>query len=223
MAAKKKFYAVRAGRNTGVFEDWTTAEKQVAKFKGAIFQSFDNPKTAWDFVRCTPKEFQKRFGAKTTVVSPLKKIDKTNSAIAYTDGSYEPKDKTYSYGAVILWKNKIIKISQRFDDEINSELRNVAGELMGAMRAIKFAYKNEIKHLTLYHDYQGIAAWAKGTWKANLEFTKHYRDYVQDLADKLTIDFVWVKGHSGDYYNEMVDYLAKTAIFIESRKVEDDA
>jgi ribonuclease H-related protein len=219
---KKKFYAVRVGRQTGVFDDWKKAEQQVNKFKGAIYQSFDNPKIAWEFVRANAQEFELKFANQQIDTTQQAKVSPTQ-AVAYTDGSFDATSQTYSYGVVILWNQKLIKMARRFKKTRDVELRNVAGELEGAIRALKFAHQNKIKSLTLYHDYQGIAAWATGKWKANLPLTQEYRDYVEKLRVDLDVKFVWVKGHSGDYYNEMVDALASHATLTEYRKVEKNA
>ena len=36
----KKYYAVKAGRNTGIFETWDEAKEEVHGFKNAIYKSF---------------------------------------------------------------------------------------------------------------------------------------------------------------------------------------
>ena len=37
-----KYYAVKCGRKTGVFIDWSSCEKQVKGFPNAAFKSFKN-------------------------------------------------------------------------------------------------------------------------------------------------------------------------------------
>lgn len=143
------------------------------------------------------------------------------SAIAYTDGSFDSKNKTYSYGVIIIWGNKLIKMSLRYHKDENSRYQNVAGELMGAIRVVKFALSNKIKKITIHYDYKGIACWASGEWQAKNGLTKKYQKFIQEAIVKISIDFKWVKGHSGDYYNGMVDSLATSASFSEYRNVEE--
>ena len=47
---KKKFYAVRNGRETGIFEDWATCEKQIRGYSGAEYKSFKTEQEALDYL-----------------------------------------------------------------------------------------------------------------------------------------------------------------------------
>ena len=38
----KKYYAVRKGREIGIFTDWSECEKQIKGYSGAEFKSFFN-------------------------------------------------------------------------------------------------------------------------------------------------------------------------------------
>jgi hypothetical protein len=49
MAKKKKWYGVRTGYKTGVFETWDECKLQVDGFKGAAFRAFDSQQEALDF------------------------------------------------------------------------------------------------------------------------------------------------------------------------------
>ena len=94
-------------------------------------------------------------------------------------------------------------------------MRNVAGEIMGAKAAMEYALQQGIKSLIIYHDYEGIAKWCLNEWKTNKEGTKKYKEFYDSIKDKIQIQFVKVKGHSNDKYNDMADRLAKDALGIE--------
>ena len=49
----KKFYAVRAGRKTGVFLTWDECKKQVMGFPGASYKGFATQAEAEAFVKGT--------------------------------------------------------------------------------------------------------------------------------------------------------------------------
>ena len=93
-------------------------------------------------------------------------------------------------------------------------MRNVAGEIKGSEAAMQYALDHKIPSIIIYHDYQGIASWCNGDWKANKAGTIAYRDFYQKAKRKINIEFRKVKGHSNDKYNDMVDELAKEALGI---------
>ena len=54
--AKKKFYAVKQGRKTGLFLTWDDCRKQVMGYPGAIYKSFGKQKrkNIWESVAQWP-------------------------------------------------------------------------------------------------------------------------------------------------------------------------
>ena len=51
-------------------------------------------------------------------------------------------------------------------------------------------------------------------WKANKPGTQEYQRKVKEYRQDLKIAFVKVLAHSGDFYNERADVLAKKAVGI---------
>lgn len=140
-------------------------------------------------------------------------------AIAYVDGSYNVRTKDFSYGIVFFTgaedaagNKQELHFSRSFSHPELAEMRNVAGEIMGAAQAMKIADKLGIKELTIYHDYEGIAKWCTGEWKAKKAWTKKYQEYYQTMSRTIRIQFVKVKGHSNDPYNDLADELARKAV-----------
>lgn len=194
-----KYYAVKAGKKTGIFLNWEECKEQVNGFSGASYKSFTSKEEAENFLNS---------GIKKTVP------DKSG-VIAYVDGSYHMHTKEFSYGMVILKDGKEYCFSEKFEDPELALMRNVAGEIMGAKAAMEYALQQGIKSLIIYHDYEGIAKWCLNEWKTNKEGTKKYKEFYDSIKDKIQIQFVKVKGHSNDKYNDMADRLAKDALGIE--------
>ena len=133
---------------------------------------------------------------------------------AYVDGSYNVATKEYSYGAVIFAGDKKECFSEKFDDPELATMRNVAGELEGSMKAMRYAVEAGASELDIYYDYEGIEKWCTGAWKTNKDGTKAYKAFYEEISKKLKVNFHKVKGHSGDRYNDEADILAKKALGI---------
>lgn len=198
--AKKKVYAVRKGKITGLFYSWSECEAAVSGYPGAEYKGF-----------LTEDEAKEYLGYKTS------KEDKKEELrlIAYVDGSFDAAIGKYAFGCVILTPDgDIIKESGNGDNPESLAIRNVAGEMLGAMTAVRWAIKNGYDNLELRYDYEGIEKWATGVWKAKNTLTQKYAEYMQRQQNHIKISFRKVKAHSGDYYNEEADKLAKEALKI---------
>lgn len=206
--SNSKFYVVKVGRKPGIYKNWTECKKQVDGFSGAVYKSFLNIVEAEAYLWGTKLENEKR-----DVI-----ID-SNELYAYVDGSYSDEFQTYSYGCVIIRNNQIVqKLSGNEQKSEYIEMRNVAGELLGAMNAVKWAIEKGYPAVKIFHDYEGIARWPNNEWKANKEGTKEYVEFIKNSRKVIEISFEKVKGHSGDTYNDMADMLAKDALKVNMKK-----
>ena len=223
--AKKKFYAVKQGRKTGMFLTWDDCKKQVMGYPGAIYKSFGTREEAEAYLGVTGAQTgqkngtvdatERTAGITRSVASGNNKSENTENAVEiYVDGSYHAATKEFSYGMVVLVDGKEEKFSQKMTDPELAQMRNVAGEIKGSEAAMQYALDYKIPSIIIYHDYQGIASWCNGDWKANKPGTIAYRDFYREASRKIKIQFRKVKGHSNDKYNDMVDQLAKEALGI---------
>lgn len=194
---KKKFYAVKTGRKPGIYLSWDACKAQITGYSGAVYKGFETEDEARLFLSD----------------SRIKKEPSEDALVAYVDGSYNVATKEFSYGMVLLEAGKVIaKECEKSNDASLAAMRNVAGEIKGAEAAMRYAKEHDRKELVIYHDYEGIAKWCLGEWKANKEGTKAYKAFYDAVSRQIQITFVKVKGHSGDTYNEMADQLAKQAL-----------
>ena len=87
-------------------------------------------------------------------------------------------------------------------------MRNVVGELFACIEGVNYAKNNGYSEITVHYDYQGIKAWTNGQWKAKKEETQRYKAWFDEINKEIKINFVKVKAHSGNKYNELADKLA---------------
>lgn len=193
----KKFYAVRKGRKTGIFNSWDQCKAQVDGFPRAEYKSFPSEWAAQQYLG----------GNKTD--------DTPETGYAFVDGSYNPDTKTSGCGGFLIDDagNRHV-ITANTQNPRLTDMRNVAGEILGAMEACRLAISLDMKALTIYYDYQGIESWATGQWSANKPGTRDYALFMFQIRDQLDIKFVKVKGHAGIDGNEEADRLARQAVGI---------
>ncbi|OUP78377.1 RNase H [Erysipelatoclostridium sp. An173] len=192
-----KYYAVKKGHKPGIYTSWDECKKQVEKFSGAVYKSFTSLEDAKNFIKLEEEKI----------------VD--YSLIAYVDGSYNIKTKEYGFGCILIEGQKVIKeLSGKGDKEALVSMRNVAGEILGSLAAMKFALENGYPGVCIYYDYEGIEKWANGLWRANKIGTQNYQKLVNEYRKKINISFIKVLAHSGDFFNERADKLAKKAVGI---------
>ena len=208
----KRYYSVRKGRSTGIFVDWERCKEATQGYPGAEFKGFATRREAEEYLGypeiehiCDIIEF---------LPEEINLYNEPSSLIAYVDGSYskEISEDIYGSGIVLIHSNnKQEHISLTGTEGV--ELNNVAGELAAAMYAMNKAKEYGYKKLILYYDYAGIGNWCKKVWTTKNKYSKMYVDYYeQKIKPFVEVEFVKVRSHSKNTYNDFADYLAKKAL-----------
>ena len=131
----------------------------------------------------------------------------------YTDGSSRGNPGPGGYGAVLMYGDKRKELSQGYRRTTNNRM-----ELMGVIAALE-ALKRTGLHITIYTDSQYIVKAIKEGWlnkwlATNFAKGKKNKDLwvrFYNLYKQHHINFVWVKGHAENMFNNRCDVLATTA------------
>jgi ribonuclease HI len=118
----------------------------------------------------------------------------------YTDGSCIGNPGKGGWAFIFINKdNDEIHIS---DYDLNTT--NNRMETKAVIEGLKFLSEKE--SCIIYSDSQLVINCATNKWKrkSNLDLWKEY----DKASYNKNIEFVWVKGHSGNEYNELVDKMA---------------
>jgi ribonuclease HI len=112
----------------------------------------------------------------------------------YTDGSC--RDRKGGWAFVILFE---MHWSDKVSDTTNNRM-----ELTAVIEALK-TLKNE--ECVIYSDSQWVINCAEGRWKRNKNLDL-WEDFEEQRRRQKKVEFVWVKGHSTNEYNNLCDKLA---------------
>ena len=197
-----KYYAVRSGRQPGIYESWTDCREQIYQYPGAVYKSFTDKEAAESYLQ--------------EQASPTAIND--NLPFAFVDGSCRATGGLYGYGGFLYEGGRYHIIQGTGNNPRYVAERNVAGEVIGALQVVFLCQRLGIREINLFFDYAGIEQWAAGNWKTKTELSRYYAGMIDLLKDDITIHFVKVEGHSGIEGNEIADYLAKEAVGAKLRK-----
>jgi len=135
------------------------------------------------------------------------------SVTIYTDGSSRGNPGPGGYGALLMYGDKRKELSQGYRLTTNNRM-----ELMGVIAALE-ALKRPGLNITIYTDSQYIVKAIKEGWlnkwlATNFAKGKKNKDLwvkFYNLYKQHHINFVWVKGHAENAYNNRCDILATSA------------
>ncbi len=139
--------------------------------------------------------------------------DESDQLVVYVDGSYDHSIKRYAYGCVYLTPEGELYTEYGGDSkEEVAASRNVSGEMLGSMHAVKWCIEKGYKSIKICYDYAGIEMWATGGWKTKNPLTRMYAEYMKRQMTRVKVTFQKVTAHTGNKYNELADKLAKEGL-----------
>lgn len=216
MASKKKFYAVAAGRQPGIYTNWPEAQAQVAGFAGAVYKGFATRDEAQAWIK-SPTYRPARKKEKQAPLPPTNSPPPKDAIAVYTDGGARYNPGPGGYGFVIVDGEDIREYSGGFRLTTNNRM-----ELTACIEALRKLGSTRMP-IALYSDssyvVNGISKgwamnWRRRGWIKSDRAPAINPDLwaeLLDLVEPLNITFNWVKGHAGHPMNERCDQLAVTA------------
>lgn len=208
----KKVYAIKKGFDfdknihieNKIVNTWNECLKYVKGVKGAQYKSFASMEEANEYINAG-----KPFLKKGEDEYPMDQLH------AYVDGSYNQRTGKFSYAVVMVKDDVIVHIENgAAENNEQQSIRQIAGELLGAIKSVEYAAQNNLKEIVILHDYVGVCYHATGFWERKEESSKKYHKQINELMKEngIKVTFVKVDSHTGDLFNEVVDEFAKKAI-----------
>jgi ribonuclease HI len=136
----------------------------------------------------------------------------------YTDGGCTGNPGPGAWAAVLLYNDKEVRLSGGDPSTTNNKM-----ELSAVIKALTHINENSDLRdspVEIFTDSQyvkngltqWIFNWIKNGWKTAAKKPVKNKEYwiaLKSEADKLQLKWNWVKGHSGDFYNELCDSLVE--------------
>lgn len=212
----KKVYAIKEGYDSNsnkliknkIVGTWAECLKYVKGVKGAKYKSFENMDDAKAYLEDT-----------NTLLKKGRDEYPEDCLHIYVDGSYNISTQRYSYGLVVVNDN-VVEYMESGAHDSKSNIRQIAGELDGAVNGVEYALKKGAKKVVLFHDYEGIFHHATGSWdRKDASSTEYYEKMNLLFSKGIEVIFVKVDSHTGDFFNELADESCKKRLGIDSDKV----
>lgn len=140
----------------------------------------------------------------------------SNTVTIYTDGGCDPNPGVGGWGAVLIHGERRKELSGGALESTNNRM-----ELTAAIEALRALKRGCNVHLYTDSEYlkRGVTEWMPGwkarNWKRGRQGEVKNVDLWLALDEEIqrhTIDWRWVRGHSGVPENERCDELAEAAI-----------
>ncbi|UQS82211.1 ribonuclease H family protein [Bombilactobacillus folatiphilus] len=211
----KKYYAVKSGRQPGIYQTWADCQRQVTGFSGAQFKSFVTLAQAQAFLESDGTKST----ASTSAPTPIIQL--------YTDGGTRNTGNVHG-GHVnatdkAAWAYLIVTPAQRYSDSqgclgaTNNQMELLA-LLQGLKQLINLNLQYEAILVTMDSRYvlnainkHWLQNWQRRGWKKadgqpvlNVQL---WQAFVKLLPTFPRIQFVWTKGHADNAGNVFVDRL----------------
>jgi ribonuclease HI len=219
-----KYYAVKKGRNTGIYNTWDECKLQIHEYKGAQYKKFDTQEDAESFINPKSEKPEMKNISSFFNINNCQQ-EETNFINIFTDGSCYGNGKKPSYGGYGVYI--VDNHEQNYMGVIEGNCTNNIAELKAILHVFKI-FKNDIekgkkiiiytdseyciKCFTSYGDRLHAKAWRSPTPIPNLELVKEGYNFKKRYS-KL-IDINHIDAHTGkqDIFslsNEKADELAR--------------
>jgi len=183
--AKKKFYVVWNGHETGVFSSWNVCKKHITNFKGAQYKSFTSKTDAEKALKGNYADYVGKDTKKIKLsAKELEKIGKPNLTTISVDAACSGNPGRMEYRGVDTKTKKQLFIQGPFKKGTNN-----IGEFLALVHGLGYL-KLKKSNLPIYSDSRIAISWVKkGQCRTNLQFSKDN----QQLLDFIKRAELWLK------------------------------
>lgn len=229
--AKKKFYVVWSGRETGVFSDWPTTHAMVDRFPGARYKAYDSESEARQAFRAgkdtsAPKRAprsEKLKAGELDLERPTSNSGSHFDVRIYCDGAADPNPGHAGSGIVVYRDDTLAELWYGLyhpnGTNNTAELNALHHSLVFAERDISAGKSVQIlsdSKYALSAISQWAAGWERRGWRRqggeikNLEIIQGAYTLYGRIRSQVKLTHI--AGHAGIEGNELADRMAMHAV-----------
>lgn len=198
--AKKKYYVIWKGKETGVFDSWDKVKKLVQGFDGAQYKSFTNKTEAEKACKKSYKDYKGK-NTKKPILSAKEKAQ-YGSPIAQTlsvDAACSGNPGKMEYRGVLTDSNKEVFKMGPYENGTNN-----IGEFLALVHGIALLKSKGLHKTPIYSDSKIAISWLKKKQcRTNITFDSSNKD----LLDLIKRAEKWLKENS--YQNPILKWETK--------------
>lgn len=197
--AKKKYYVVWDGRETGVYNSWESCKEQVSGYPGAVYKSFDSEELAHEAFYEDSKNHvgNKKIKPQLTAEQKKKYGEPILNSIS-VDGASSSRGGMSEYRGVFTNNSKEIFRRGPFPDGTNNLM-----EFLALVHALSLCKRDNVT-LPIYSDSRTAILWVN---KKEIKTTKKRTKNNEELFDLIDRALIWLK--ENDYQNKILKWETK--------------
>lgn len=238
-----KIYVVIKGREgPKIYYNWNECSKNVTGYTGAIYKSFTNIVNAKKYLNKyninllitndhhssvkdsstisesnhRPRPFiRKKIKISSTIFNKIIS-GQINQITAYTDGSCRYQGTSRAKAGSGIY---IPKLGIEYSSPVPGKQTNNRGELYAVILVLDFIYilidddSNDLSNILFNIDIYTDSRYVMNNLRSNNKVNLDLWEKLLFFESKLNVTFHKVLAHSGDYFNEKADTLAKVYAF----------
>lgn len=158
-----KVYAVRSGKQTGIFNTWEECQSATKGYSGAEYKSFKSMADAEQYMRGdAPLSVSlPSVGALLTFTSKLK-----GNVLKFT----------------VTLQSKLMTDVVSVETDVSGYPLSLVSDILPVVTGLYRAKSLGISEVTVVHRNEGVEAWYTGAWSANTDFTRQYAAVARSLG-----------------------------------------
>ena len=205
---KNAIYAVYGPEFSGIVLTLNEYQNRVKGKKNTFGKKFLSEEMAYQWLETNkaasvikPNALRPSNAKETNINKAKKQTKKTTEVVIYIDGSYKNGRGKYGFiGFAPLKTEPLFKtFGYVYDDDFN-KLHNIGAELMACLRALEWAYSNQMKTVHIIYDCEGVINIQEKEQTQGAR--KKYYQAIHAFKNKLDLHFLHVRHGNNSLHQE---------------------